>query len=660
MEHSVADDVVEVEDVPLQGPHEHGAWSEEEAECLRRFNNSRPPEFKPSRVDRYFSKRPALWGFRAAQIAFSAGGLASSIASDVVLGKAQSNASVRGRQLRERLTELGAAWVKLGQALSTRQDLLPAEYIDELSLLQDDLDGFSSTVAFDLIEQELGMPLEQLYASISPQPYASASIGQVHKATLHDGSTVAVKVQRPSIRDGVFLDFFLLKKAAQTIDSFNLITQSLEELITFFGQNVALELDYVNECQNAERFSRLYEGRVPGVRVPKVFWNRVSSKVLTQEWIFGKKLTDVEGLRQEGLDPVQFINIGVESSITQLLFSGYLHGDTHPSNIFAETNTTAPTLVYIDFGVVSTMPRAARYALTGHVIHLVNRDFAAMCRDYVKMDFIDPNEAAKLDFTPIESALANFFEGSVLNAGVSEVNIATIVRGLGDVFFQFGPFRLPAFYQLAIRLLVYYEGLALTLDQDFKLFQQAYPLLARRLLSGSNSVTELQELLEELLFQNRRLRWDRAIDLLKQANKSMSSSMKSSFSLPKRVLFEGTLFEKEAIRVLEAFTLAPSSTAASLLRSDAAARLLPRGIRSSAIALHRRFLTASEEDEMRELRAQAMSCWNELQEAGVLDQLALEELIQDSNVREFTGRVASSVLQRMAARSLRVAARSFG
>jgi predicted unusual protein kinase regulating ubiquinone biosynthesis (AarF/ABC1/UbiB family) len=648
---------VEAEDVPYHGPHALGAWSEAEAECLKRAHASRPPAFDAQRVDRFYSQRPALCGWRALQVLLSGGGLVLSLAFDAALGRSPVDmATLRGRQLRQKLTALGPAYVKLGQALSTRQDLLPAEYINELSTLQDSLDPFSSVTALELVEHELGMPLERAFRTVTPLPYASASIGQVHKAQLHNGNSVALKIQRPGIRETIFLDFFLLRRAGKLFDSLGLVTQSLADLISFFGENVVGESDYISEARNAERFRRLYVGRVQNIRVPEIEWSRTSSRVLCMEWINGSKLTDPKGLREQGLDPVELINIGIESSITQLLFCGEIHGDSHPSNVYADEQGS---LTYIDFGVTSAMPRKARYALTGHVVHLINRDFSSMCRDYVAMDFISERDARTMDFAPIEAALASFFNENVLNSSVSSVNISTIVGGLGSIFFAY-PFRLPSFYQFSVRLLTYFEGIALSIDPTFKLFSSAYPLLAQRLLTGSDNVAELQNLLEELLFENGRLRWDRAIDLLQQANRSISSSAAGTFRLPTRLLFEGSLFDVEAVRILEAFAFAPTTEAASLLRTDTAKALLPQNARETALRQYGWFLSEAEEEEMRQLRGQVQIAWQELQLAGVTEQLSASELTADVNVREFVGRAAARLLQRIGARSLRVAMRSIG
>jgi hypothetical protein len=184
--------------------------------------------------------------------------------------------------------------------------------------------------------------------------------------------------------------------------------------------------------------------------------------------------------------------------------------------------------------------------------------------------------------------------------------------------------------------------------------------LAQRLLTGSDNVAELQNLLEELLFENGRLRWDRAIDLLQQANRSISSSAAGTFRLPTRLLFEGSLFDVEAVRILEAFAFAPTTEAASLLRTDTAKALLPRNARETALRQYGWFLSEAEEEEMRQLRGQVQVAWQELQLAGVTEQLSASELTADVNVREFVGRAAARLLQRIGARSLRVAMRSIG
>ena len=456
----------------------------------------------------------------------------------------------RAKQLRDTFTRLGPAFVKVGQALSVRPDLVPAEYMRTLETLQDKIPSFPSSIALPLIEKELGRSINDVFEFITDEPIAAASLGQVYKARLREGGhLVAVKVQRPDITTGIAKDMLLLRRAMASVDESGLlpIAQPLVPIVDEFSAKLFGELDYVREADNAEEFAKNYGG-VPRVRVPKVYREFSSAKVLTMEWIEGVKLSDDVELRKQGLDPLSYIDVGIECTLRQLLDKGFFHADPHPGNLLA---MRSGELAYIDFGMMSEAPPTARYGIIEHVVHLVNRDYPAMCRDYYTLEFCDESE---VDTSPIATDLADFFD-DVLDKSVSQLNFKSIVDGLGGVLFQY-PFRVPAYYALILRALTVLEGLALKTDPTYRLISRAYPYMARRLLTDESA--ELRSSLEELLLDdNRNFRWDRLENLLVEGRKDAGFDGNQVWAFLEWLMSEegGTTREplkREIIRLIDA------------------------------------------------------------------------------------------------------------
>eukprot|EP00891_Asterochloris_glomerata_P009513 jgi/Astpho2/9513/e_gw1.00145.30.1_t len=474
--------------------------------------------YDPERLAQALQNRRAEVSARAIRVTATLGAFLARLAKDFAMGTVEQNMVLRATQLRRTLAKLGASFVKIGQALSARPDLLPKPYLEALSQLQDRLEPFPTPTAMALMEEELGAKIGQVFSELSARPVAAASLGQVYKGVLRsNGETVAVKVQRPGIGDGIAIDMLLLRRLMGVVDrNQKMISQPLTPLVDEFAGRLFGELDYVQEGQNCERFAELY-GHVPRVRTPAIYWDSTSTKVLCMEWIDGVKLTDQRAMAQYGLDIIDFVDVGIECSLRQLLEHGFFHADPHPGNLLACPNGD---LAYLDFGMMSAAPENARYAIIEHVVHLVNRDYQAMTRDYYKLDFMDPS----VDTSPIAPALAEFFDDA-LSSSVSSLNFRAIIDGLGDVLFQF-PFRqaplclaVPSYYALILRSLTVLEGLALTADPNYKLLAKAYPYMAKRLLT--DPAPELRTAFEEMVMDNGTLRWRRLEDLLDQSSRSL-------------------------------------------------------------------------------------------------------------------------------------------
>jgi len=266
------------------------------------------------------------------------------------------------------------------------------------------------------------------------------------------------------------------------------------------------------------------------------------------EWIDGVKLTDKQAMSSAALDVVDFVTVGVECTLRQLLEAGFFHADPHPGNLLA---TKEGDLVYLDFGMMSEAPTSARYAIISHVVHLVNRDYLAMCYDYYTLDFMDP----EVDTTPIAPALAEFFDEVLADSTVTRLNFRTLVDGLGGVLFQY-PFKVPAYYALILRSLTVLEGLALSADPNYNLLGAAYPYVAKRLLT--DPAPELRSSLEDLILQDGRLRWNRLDNLVKEGSKSYDFDTSQMWTLAEWVFSDGGRpvrkpLAREIVRLVDAY-----------------------------------------------------------------------------------------------------------
>ncbi|WP_414575019.1 ABC1 kinase family protein [Anabaena sp. CCY 9402-a] len=434
-------------------------------------------------------------------------------------GVVVKNDQRRAIQLRDLLTQLGPAYIKIGQALSTRPDLVPPLYLEELTRLQDQLPAFPNEIAYQFIEEELGNPPEEVYAELSAMPIAAASLGQVYKGKLKTGEEVAVKVQRPDLRERITIDLYILRGLAAWVQKkVKRVRSDLVGILDELGDRIFEEMDYIHEGENAERFFELY-GHIQDIYVPKIYWEYTNRRVLTMEWINGTKLTQTAEIKAQGIDARYLIEVGVQCSLRQLLEHGFFHADPHPGNLLA---TPDGKLAYLDFGMMSEIQPPQRYGLIEAIVHVVNRDFEGLAQDYVKLDFLSP----ETDLTPIIPAFAKVF-ANAQGASVAEFNIKSITDDLSALMYEY-PFRVPPYYALIIRSLVTLEGIAIYIDPDFKVLSEAYPYVAKRLLT--DPAPQLRTSLRDLLFKEGKFRWNRLENLLKNARKNQDYDLNLVFN----------------------------------------------------------------------------------------------------------------------------------
>ena len=415
-----------------------------------------------------------------------------------------------GRRILETLTGLGPCFIKLGQALSTRPDLVRRDWLEQLTALQDNLPPFAHAVALATIEADLGAPASRLFTVFPDHPVAAASLGQVYRARLADGSWVAVKVQRPDLERILRRDLVLIRLLGALVAPVLPLNLGfgLTEIIDEFGRSLFEEIDYHREADNAERFAALF-ARHPEVMVPAVERQLSGRRVLTTTWIQGIKLQERQVLEAQQLDPAALIRTCVISGLRQLLEFGYFHADPHPGNLFALPGRTRGMghVAYVDFGMMDSLSDADRLTLTGAVVHLINRDFQSLAHDFIALGFLHPDA----DLEPIVPALESVL-GGALGENVGDFNFKAVTDRFSELMFDY-PFRVPARFALIIRAVVSQEGLAMRLDPSFRILQVAYPYVARRLLAGDTA--ELREKLLEVLFDPQgRLRLERLENLL--------------------------------------------------------------------------------------------------------------------------------------------------
>jgi predicted unusual protein kinase regulating ubiquinone biosynthesis (AarF/ABC1/UbiB family) len=455
-------------------------------------------------IAKYYRLRPWLYIWRTLVVVWCFGTFIFNLAWDKWTGQTEKNKQKRASQLRKVLTYLGPTFIKVGQALSTRPDLIRKDFLEELIKLQDQLPPFDNQIAFDIIESQLGLSIDRAYREISPHPVAAASLGQVYRAVLHTGEEVAVKVQRPNLRPLLTLDLFLMRCAAERLGPWLPLNlgHDLTLIVDEFGTKLFEEIDYVNEGYNAERFATNFRND-PEVKVPVIYWQYSSYLVLTLEWINGFKLTDTENIKALGIDPNAIVKIGVTSGLRQLLEFGFFHADPHPGNLFA---TTDGRMAYIDFGMMDQLEETAKETIASAVVQLINKDYEALAEDFVKLGFLTPNT----DIQPIVPALEKVW-GNAIGKSVGDFNFKTITDDFSELMYEY-PFRVPAKFALIIRSLVTQEGLALSLDPNFKIVEVAYPYVARRLLTGESP--QLRKRLLEVLFKDGKFQWQRLENMI--------------------------------------------------------------------------------------------------------------------------------------------------
>ncbi|OBQ34387.1 MAG: hypothetical protein AN487_18290 [Anabaena sp. CRKS33] len=471
---------------------------------MGQYQSTELKQYNPEAIARYFRYRPWLvWG-RLLSIIWSFAVFIFSLKWDEWQEQVEENQGQRAIELRNLLTRLGPTFIKVGQALSTRPDLIRKDFLAELVKLQDQLPPFDNGLAYQIIETELDRSIGEIFRDLSPQPVAAASLGQVYHGHLVSGEEVAVKVQRPNLRPLLTKDLYLMRWAASWLAPWLPLNlgHDLTLIVDEFGTKLFEEIDYINEGRNAEKFAHNFRND-PQVKVPGIYWNYTSNHVLTLEWINGFKLTDTQNIQAVGLDPEAIIQIGVTTGLQQLLEHGFFHADPHPGNLFAMSDGR---MAYIDFGMMDQLEETTKESLVDALVHLVNKDYADLATDFVKLGFLTANT----NIAPIVPALEAVL-GNAIGKNVNDFNFKTITDEFSELMYEY-PFRVPAKFALIIRSLVTQEGIALSLNPNFKIVEVGYPYIARRLLTGESPA--LRRRLLNVLFKDGKFQWQRLENLI--------------------------------------------------------------------------------------------------------------------------------------------------
>ncbi len=395
------------------------------------------------------------------------------------------------------ITDLGPCFIKLGQALSTRPDLVRQDWLTELTNLQDNLPPFDHKIALKIIEDELGASAQELFDEFPDSPIASASLGQVYKAK-KDNSYLAVKVQRPNLHFFIRRDVVILRLLANLFSPFLPLNigVGIGEIIDEFGKALFNEIDYEKEGENALKFADLFKNN-PNVFIPKLEKTFSSKLIITTSWIDGVKLRDRALLKQNNLIPSSFIKTCVISGLQQLFEYGYFHADPHPGNMFALKggNADIGNLAYVDFGMMDTITNSDRLTLIKAIVHIINEEYFLLAKDFQKLGFLTEDQ----DLQKLVEPLKEVLNGS-LNAEVGNFNLKNITDKFSKLMYSY-PFRVPSRFALIIRAVVSQEGLALRLDPEFKILNVAYPYIAKKLLTDNSE--EILEILLEVVFDNK-------------------------------------------------------------------------------------------------------------------------------------------------------------
>eukprot|EP00850_Spirogloea_muscicola_P018201 SM000164S02263 [mRNA] locus=s164:175492:181328:- [translate_table: standard] len=371
--------------------------------------------------------------------------------------------------VRETILQLGPTFIKLGQLTSTRSDLLPAEFVDELSKLQDRVPAFTPEKATALIEQELGAPVSELFSEFERQPIAAASLGQVHRAVLHNGEVVVVKVQRPGLRELFDIDLGQLKIIAEYFQNNEALGGPTRDWIGIYEECSKIlyqEIDYINEGKNADRFRRDFR-KVPLVKVPQVYWDYASQKVLTLEYLPGIKINNVGLLDAGGFSRPKLASYAIEAYLIQILRTGFFHADPHPGNLAVDSDGS---LIYYDFGMMGEIKSFTKEKLLEMFYAVYERDAKKVITALVDLGALVPTG----DVSSVRRSIQYFLDNLMNQTPEQAKTFAAIGEDLFSIAID-QPFRFPATFTFVLRAFSTLEGIGKTLDPDFAFAKIAAP-----------------------------------------------------------------------------------------------------------------------------------------------------------------------------------------
>lgn len=377
-----------------------------------------------------------------------------------------------GAMLREKFIKLGPTFIKIGQTLATRADLLPVEYVQELSRLQDEVPPFPTEQAREIIEAELRARIEEIFESFEDTPVAAASLGQVHRARLRTGQSVAVKVQRPGLAEHIEFDIKVLRRIARFLSRYPNLIRGVDwqGTINEFHATVFEEMDYSQETRNAEVFRKNFEGWKE-VYVPTIYNIFSTNRLIVMEFIEGLKVTDIQQLEAAGKNPPEIVRLLARTYLKQLLEDGFFHADPHPGNLRVMADGR---LAFFDFGMVGRISMELQSKLINAFFHIVERDVHGLVEDMVRLGFIELSANEEARFKPVIEGLFDRY----LSLRLGDVKFKELIFDLAHVIYEF-PFRIPASFTYIVRAIMTLEGIGTMVDPNFNFFEVARPYAKR-------------------------------------------------------------------------------------------------------------------------------------------------------------------------------------
>jgi ubiquinone biosynthesis protein len=421
----------------------------------------------------------------------------------------------RGERLRLALEELGPIFVKFGQALSTRRDLLPVDIADELAKLQDRVPPFPGDVAIAMIEKTFGQPLAEIFGSFESSPLAAASIAQVHAATLKNGDEVVVKVLRPGMREVIDLDLEVLDALAKLADEYWIEARPVRpiEVVREYRKTVTDELDLMREAGNAAQLKRNFAGS-PLLYVPQIHWDYCRQNVMVMERIHGVIVNRVDELRARGTDIAKLAENGVEIFFTQVFRHNFFHADMHPGNIFVQIDDPRnPRYAAVDFGIVGTLQPRDQHYLAENFMAFFKRDYRRIAQLHIESGWVP--KATRVD--ELESAVRTVCE-PIYNKPLKEISFAQVLLRLFETARRFDMQVQPQLILLQ-KTLFNIEGLGRQLYPELDLWKTAQPVLREWMKERTSPRT---------IFNEIRAHWPDALLTLRQIPQIVQTSIREA------------------------------------------------------------------------------------------------------------------------------------
>ncbi|NEP51947.1 MAG: AarF/ABC1/UbiB kinase family protein [Moorea sp. SIO3C2] len=379
--------------------------------------------------------------------------------------------------IRDTFLDLGPTFIKVGQLFSTRADIFPSEYVEELSKLQDRVPAFSYEQVEQIIQEDLGKPINELFSAFDPIPLAAASLGQVHKAQLRSGEEVAIKIQRPGLKKLFTIDLQILKGIAYYFQNHPDWGRGrdwsgiYEECCRILWE----EIDYLNEGRNADTFRRNFR-KYDWVKVPRVYWRYTSSRVLTLEFLPGIKISSYEALEAAGLDRKLIARLGAEAYLQQLLNDGFFHADPHPGNIAVSHQGS---LIFYDFGMMGQIKANVREQLMETLFGIAQKDGDRVVTSLIELGALSPVS----DMGPVRRSVQYMLD-NFMDKPFEDQSITNISDDLYEIAYG-QPFRFPATFTFVMRAFSTLEGVGKGLDPEFNFMEVAKPFALEIMTNGN-------------------------------------------------------------------------------------------------------------------------------------------------------------------------------